>query len=140
MTNTAPMALMAAALILAMQGGGTREAGGAECPCVFTAEEVPHYRWKDIVGCESKAGVTTLSVNFPKKPSPSFAIKAMSQGYCIQRDKPGGKPRQKERVKSDDEVKACSLKIIEYAQELSDGPPKYPRGPLVLDSGCALTK
>ncbi len=138
MTNTAPMALMAAALFLAMQGGGTGEAGGAECPCVFTAKKVPLWQWKGIVVCKSEAGdKTTLAVNPSPHPSPSFVAELYIEGFCIQRDEAGDVPRQKMRVKSDDEVKACSQKIIDYAQKLKDSRP-IPPGMLLLGKRCKL--
>ncbi len=144
MTNTAPMALMAAALILAVQGGGTGEARGAECPCVFTAEKVPLYYWKGTVGCSiSQDGKkTTLALFVVPSPrlSPSFVADLFPQGYCIQRDNPADPPSQRRQVKSDGEVKACSQKIIEYAQKLKDSPPKPPGEMVVLDISCELKK
>ncbi len=52
MTNTAPMALMAAALFLAVQGQPRAdEHVGAECPCGFTADILPIGLWQGRVEC-----------------------------------------------------------------------------------------
>ncbi len=138
MTNTAPMALMAAALFLAVQGQPrAQETLAAECPCDFTTDGLPLWKWKGTVGITSEAcDLTTLAVNNPQYPSPTFVT---GQVYCIRRDTPAGKPSQKWRGLSDDEVKACSQMIIEYAQKLKESPPPHPpTGPLVIDSACAL--
>ncbi len=137
MTNTAPMALMAAALFLAMQGGGTVEAGGAECPCGFTADVLPLWVWQGIVECKSEAGdKTTLVENPSKHPSPGFVAQLYIRGVCIQYDEDGVLAK-KEPVASYDQVKACSQKIVEYAQELKDRRPITP-GMVLLGNKCKL--
>ena len=139
MTNTAPMALMAAALFLAMHGGGAGKAGAAECPCAFTADVLSPEVWEGRVECTvSKIGAQTQLVKKGwDSQTPIFVVEHYLGGGCTRIDG-GGTEAMKERSLSQEERLACSREIIEYAQRMKDLKEFRVRYVVDVDGGCGL--
>ncbi len=139
MTNTAPMALMAVALFLAMQGGGAGEAGGAECPCDFTADVLPPEVWEGRVECTvSKfTGQTQLVNEGWDSRTPLFIAEHYSGGGC-KRLNEDGIEAMKTRPLNEEQRFACSRAIIEYAQSMKDLREFKVRYVVDVDGSCGL--
>ena len=142
MTNTAPIALMAAALFLAVQGQprADGEAMRGECPCGFTADNIRPEVWIGKVECKLgrfRAGDQTQLVALPPAGvfgSPTWIAPLYLRGFCIRRDA-DGILALKAQLLSKEEVYACDNEITVYAQGLKDLRDPRVR---VVNRGCKL--
>ena len=147
MTNTAPIALMAAALFLAVQGQPRADVFVvAKCPCGFTADIIPPEDWLGKVECklgDFGAGDQTQLVALPKAgvfKSRALVAPLYLGGFCSRRDA-GGVLALKEQILSHDQMRACDWEIIVYAQELKnqkDWTGARAWWVSVVDNGCNL--
>ena len=140
MTNTAPIALMAAALFLAMQGQPRAdETVGAKCPCGFTAEALASLGWFGMFECTNgKLGDLTQLVDLTwEVGDPAIvAHQYLSGGVCFRMSVDESLEDGKERFLNDAQMKACSHMIIDYAQKLKDQKDAW--WVHVVDNGCNL--
>ncbi len=130
MANRTTMALMAAALILAMQGHP--RAQSADCPCGDPAELVPLAKWPtDVADCS--ANRTRAALYGFSFEGGIVSVSSTAYGRDCQYVVDASGLNIQERPISKPQVDACSGLILSYAQALKDAGQVA-----VSDFGCNL--
>ena len=147
MTSRAPIALIAAALYLAVQGQPRSEQHSISgppspvvCPCGDPNVLIPYSVWVGPVSCSVNhwaRGLTSLRHIGDRSNSRAnlgSGKGGLSRGSCLFDDGEGGVEEIRSRDLSLQQVRDCSTLIIRYAQALKNARRKV----IITDIGCSL--